>query len=236
MKIAHSVAASAPLASDTYFYKILPVYGLTKLVAISSDDSLRLIDAPTLRLDSNGILDHIHAGVTSLKAFGEHGALTAGRDGLVKCTDFRTKKITLEVSKEYVECHNDDVTDLSFHPSSPSFLLSGSTDGLLNLYDTTIADEDEALTQVFNHGSSIAHADFLSDDEIFALSHDEVFSIYDTRDYLSGDEHDFTHAFGDLRPHLQCEYIVGLVGSRSSAPVLGAGSHRFTIPIGFVHH
>lgn len=99
MKIAHSVAAFAPLAPHTYFYKILPVYGLTKLVTTSSDDSLRLIDAPSLQLDSNGLLDHIHAGITALKTFGEHGALTAGREGKVKCTDFRTKRITWELSK-----------------------------------------------------------------------------------------------------------------------------------------
>lgn len=146
----------------------------------------------------------------------------------------RDSRATRHHLLEYIESHNDDVTSLSFHPSSPSFLLSGSTDGLVNLYDITIADEDDALIQVFNHGSSIAQADFLSDDEVFALSHDEVFSIYETRDYLTGDEHDYTHAFGDLRPQLQCEYIADLVSSGLSGPVLGAGSHRFTIPINLV--
>ncbi|KAL8636658.1 MAG: hypothetical protein Q9228_005971, partial [Teloschistes exilis] len=87
---------------------------------------------------------------------------------------------------QYVESHSDDVTELAFHPSQTSCLLSGSTDGLINLYDTTITDEDDALIQVFNHGSSIAHADFLSDHEVFALSHDEIFSIYDLKDSPGG--------------------------------------------------
>ncbi|KAL8732797.1 MAG: hypothetical protein Q9181_003835 [Wetmoreana brouardii] len=124
---------------------------------------------------------------------------------------------------EYVESHSDDITDLSFHPSKPSVLLSGSTDGLVNLYDTTITNEDDALTQVFNHGHSIAHAGFLSDHEVFALSHDEIFSVYDSDD---DDTQDSAHHFGDLRPQLHCDYVVDLVNSHSTRPLVGAGSHR----------
>ena len=144
------------------------------------------------------------------------------------CRDSRAPKKPL---LEYVESHNDDITDLSFHPSNPSILLSGSTDGLVNLYDTTITDEDDALTQVFNHGSSIAHTGFLSDHDVFALSHDEKFSIYDTRDVdQDEDAPKSTHAFGDLRPQLQCEYVVDVVTSNSTEPILGAGSHRSAMP------
>lgn len=128
---------------------------------------------------------------------------------------------------QYVESHSDDVTDLCFHASHPSILLSGSTDGLVNLYDTTVTDEDDALTQVFNHGSSIAHTGFLSDHEVFALSHDEIFSIYDTNRSDHVEAPTPTYALGDLRPQLQCEYVVDLVSSGSTGPVLGAGSHRF---------
>lgn len=100
----------------------------------------------------------------------------------------------------------------------------------MNLYDTTIIDEDDALTQVFNHGSSIAHTDFLSDDELFALSHDEIFSIYQFTDsHEDGISHS-AHAFGDLRPQLQCEYIVDLVSSGSIGPVIGAGAYRSAHP------
>ncbi|KAL8923831.1 MAG: hypothetical protein Q9208_004392 [Pyrenodesmia sp. 3 TL-2023] len=110
----------------------------------------------------------------------------------------------------YVESHSDDVTDVSFHPASPSILLSGSTDGLVNLYDTAISDEDDALIQVFNHGSSIAHAGFLSEQELYALSSDEIFSIYETGDFKPDGDQKSTHAFGDLRPQLLCEYVVDL--------------------------
>ncbi|KAL8722688.1 MAG: hypothetical protein Q9225_000855 [Loekoesia sp. 1 TL-2023] len=137
----------------------------------------------------------------------------------------RDPRATKQPLLEYTESHNDDVTDLSFHPSNPSVLLSGSTDGLVNLYDTSISDEDDALIQVFNHGSSIAHADFLSNHEVSALSHDEILSIYDTGELHQDEAPQSVQAFGDLRPQLECEYIVDLVSSEASGPVLGAGSH-----------
>lgn len=141
----------------------------------------------------------------------------------------RDPRATKEPLLEYTESHNDDVTDLSLHPANPSVLLSGSTDGLVNLYDTSFSDGDDALIQVFNHGSSIAHADFLSDHEVFALSHDEIFSVYETGELDQDEGRQSVQAFGDLRPQLECEYIVDLVSSEASGPVLGAGSYRFAM-------
>lgn len=138
----------------------------------------------------------------------------------------------LKPFQSYVESHNDDVTELRFHPTLPRCLLSGSTDGLVNIYDISIADEDDALVQVQNHGSSINHAAFLSDSEFFALSHDEMFSVY----HLNNEQGDSTDesspapiVFGDLRPKLDCEYVVDVIPSGSSDGVdaiIGAGSHR----------
>lgn len=98
---------------------------------------------------------------------------------------------------------------LQFHPTRDNVLLSGSTDGLVNIYDTTIADEDDALLQVINHGS-IHHAGFLSTEAIYALSHDEVFSIHPITDPDSNKTEDEPSPvqFGDLRQPLQCEYVV----------------------------
>ncbi|KAI4104899.1 MAG: hypothetical protein L6R37_003023 [Teloschistes peruensis] len=211
----------------TFIYKVLPID--RELVSISSDDSLRVIDPHSLQWSSTDTLGQLHHGVTCLEAWRDRSVLTAGRDGIVKGTDVRSKRNIFGLSQgpespllslachgnliaagtelrnsqalvivwdsratsqpllQYVESHSDDVTELAFHPSQPSCLLSGSTDGLVNLYDTTITDEDDALIQVFNHGSSIAHADFLSDHEVFALSHDEIFSIYDLKDSPGGD-------------------------------------------------
>ena len=105
-------------------------------------------------------------------------------------------------------------------------LLSGSTDGLVNVYDTNISDEDDALYQVMNHGASISHAGFLSETEIFALSHDETLSIYRLAGPDDADPEMPPTVFGDVRPQLKCEYVVDLL-STSGQAVLGAGTHRY---------
>ncbi|KAE8151033.1 WD domain protein [Aspergillus avenaceus] len=123
---------------------------------------------------------------------------------------------------QYVESHNDDVTELQFHPTRHNVLLSGSTDGLVNIYNTTITDEDEALVQVINHGS-VHHAGFLSERAIYALSHDEVFSIHPATDPDEEGEAPNPVQFGDLRQPLNCEYIAQLcVGSQG--PYIAAGN------------
>ncbi|OAL72007.1 WD domain-containing protein [Trichophyton violaceum] len=131
--------------------------------------------------------------------------------------------------RQYVESHNDDVTEIQFHPSRPSILLSGSTDGLVNIYDTTVPEEEDALVQVVKH-SSIHHAGFMQDKAVYALSHDEMFSIHPV---TSADEDD-SHAdevkaaeFGDLRPVLKAEYVVQvLVDAAGSYVATGRSSDR----------
>lgn len=117
---------------------------------------------------------------------------------------------------------------LSYHPTQSSCLLSGSTDGLVNIYNTAILDEDEGLVQVFNHGASISHAGFLPESALYALSHDETLSIYDLanpEDDSSKDNPQNPIKFGDLRPQLGCEYVVDILPTNGGA-IVGAGSHR----------
>jgi len=128
---------------------------------------------------------------------------------------------------QYVECHNDDITELAYHPSRASILLSGSTDGLINIYDTTLADEDDSLIEILNHEASIHHAGFLTDTDVYALSHDEQLSIYRLTLPTGGDSPNDgpePTVFGDMRPRLSCEYVVD-VATTSGGVILAAGSH-----------
>ncbi|KAI9876579.1 MAG: hypothetical protein M1830_006179 [Pleopsidium flavum] len=125
---------------------------------------------------------------------------------------------------QYVESHSDDVTEIQYHPTYPKLLLSGSTDGLVNVYDTTIIDEEDALYQVINHGSSIHHAGFLSDMDVFVLSHDENLSMYRLADPDDGVEEPLPTVFGDLREPLRCEYVVDMLRTSQGAMV-GGGSY-----------
>ena len=135
--------------------------------------------------------------------------------------------------------NNDDVTDLHFHPSRRNHLLSGGVDGLVSIFDTDIGDEDDSLLQVVNHGP-IHKAGFLSEEVVFALSHDEQLSIHavtsDTEEVampLTGSSPDIAHAsandvspvhFGDLRRVLHCNYAIDVlqVGDKS---FVAAGTH-----------
>ncbi|KAJ5458420.1 hypothetical protein N7475_009808 [Penicillium sp. IBT 31633x] len=136
-----------------------------------------------------------------------------------------------EFRLQYVESHNDDITEtnhcigtlpvtggtqLQYHPTRSNILLSGSTDGLVNIYDTTVTDEDEALVQVINHGS-VHHAGFLSEHTIFALSHDEHFSVYPATDPDDAAQEPEPVHFGDVRDPLGCEYVAQLcVGTQGA--------------------
>ena len=84
--------------------------------------------------------------------------------------------------------------------------------------------------QITNHGSSIHRGGFLSKNELYALSHDETFSIYqfDASDEAETSTH--PHLFGDLRSQLDCDYVVDVVFSGNRMSIIGAGSHRYLSP------
>ncbi|KAI1819767.1 WD40-repeat-containing domain protein [Xylaria intraflava] len=126
---------------------------------------------------------------------------------------------------QYNEVHSDDITELNFHPSDHNILLSGSTDGLVNICDTRITDEDEVVIQTFNHDSSIHHAAFLNDTEVYAISHDERLALYNMAEgYGNGAA---TTDFGDMRAVLGCQYIANISAKANGAgAVIGAGAHE----------
>lgn len=55
----------------------------------------------------------------------------------------------------YWESHSDDVTAVRFHPEKFNFLVTGSTDGLLNIFNLLEPSEDDALLYSLNTESSV---------------------------------------------------------------------------------
>jgi WD repeat-containing protein 89 len=108
------------------------------------------------------------------------------------------------------ESHTDTITTLRFHPVRHNLLLSGSTDGLVNLFDVSQTTEEDAIIQIINnHKSAIHEAGFLwSSNFLFTLGTDETFSIYAMQNEDESVEEPKPKHFGDLRERLNCEYVV----------------------------
>lgn len=78
------------------------------------------------------------------------------------------------------------------------------------------------MVQVINHGS-VHHAGFLNDRTIYALSHDEVFSIHPATDPDEQSQDPQPVQFGDLRQPLGCEYVAQLCFG-GQQPYIAAGN------------
>lgn len=126
---------------------------------------------------------------------------------------------------QFVESHTDTVTEIRLHPARATALLSASTDGLINIFDITQSNEDDALYQVMNHKSALHHAGFLNNDDVFALGTDETLAVYRLQDPDEDvPEPDPLH-FGDVRESLDCEYMAGLI-RRGRDWFIAAGKYR----------
>lgn len=138
------------------------------------------------------------------------GALVAGGTELVGVDselhiwDWRSQ----ELVKSLVDSHHDDITDIKFHPTLTHYLMSGSTDGYVNVYDLRESDEDEALHQVINY-NSVHTCNFIRERRILVLSHMEtlLFSELNNADYENPQEPQ-PRDVGDLRVWPHCEYVV----------------------------
>ena len=111
MRLANLTATSIlSLPADSYIYKIVRVNG--HLAAISSDDSLRLIDATTLREIAGGVLKNVHDGVTCLQAVDQdpNSVVTAGRDAVVRGYDLRSGQKTMQLSDGQQTLENRNYT------------------------------------------------------------------------------------------------------------------------------
>jgi WD40 repeat protein len=135
-----------------------------------------------------------------------------------------------------VESHTDTVTSLELHPNLPTLLLSASTDGLINIFDTSKPDEEDALYQVINHRSAVAQAGFmLPSTDVYAFGTDETMGFYALQSQNEEEEEPAPKLFGDVREKLGCEYLAKMhwVGDDAyiAAGKHGEGQYLDLIPI-----
>lgn len=139
--------------------------------------------------------------------------------------DFRNPKAPV---RSYVESHTDTITALAWHPTQRNLLLSGSTDGLVSIFDAEVAEEEDALMQVLNPRSAVHCAGFLPDDQVYSLSTDEQFSIYGLDKMGTAEEEALPmKEFGDVREQLSCSYVIDIVQQPFlSGPVMAYGNNE----------
>ncbi|EZA57721.1 hypothetical protein DMN91_002428 [Ooceraea biroi] len=82
----------------------------------------------------------------------------------------------------YWDSHQDDITSLTFHPAKQTVLASGSTDGLINVFDLTQPSEDVALTHSLNTESSVDRLGWLTDDSLWCTTHTHALQLWNCED------------------------------------------------------
>ncbi|XP_055624240.1 WD repeat-containing protein 89 [Toxorhynchites rutilus septentrionalis] len=86
----------------------------------------------------------------------------------------------------YWECHSEDITNVRFHPTNPDLLASGSVDGLINVFDISHPNEDDAMKYCFNVEDSIErlnwHKNSNNKDSVSCITTTNNFHLYDVED------------------------------------------------------
>ena len=130
----------------------------------------------------------------------------------------------------YWSVHSDDVTSLQFHSQSQHRLLTGSTDGLVNILDLSKPEEEEALLSSYNSLDSVAEARWRGQgEEVVVRTHTEALQTWSP----STSRHQtFTRAdlAGGIRRAVEDHvYIVGLEVEEEEVEVV-AGSRYIPSP------
>lgn len=170
-----------------------------------------------------GILSMSHHSIRDKLAIGTE---LKGTDAVVSVYDSRSSNPLVS----YTDSHAEDITSLSWH-SSNNLLLSGGGDGIINVFDTTIIDEDDAVLQVFNHGSSIHVAQFIDKNEVLAMSHMETASLYKLSYNQEDVPRDEIKEYGDLRPKLAIDYAISFDSGNAEQAMLFAGSNSGSLSL-----
>ncbi|SCV05398.1 LANO_0H06612g1_1 [Lachancea nothofagi CBS 11611] len=176
------------------------------LIATAAEDSVKIFD---IRSNDSVATIKNQKSAPFLSLDSRHGLLACGTelsgvDAELHLYDIRSWQ---QPVRSLVDSHHDDITTIKLHPSDPNVLLSGSTDGYVNIYDLTQTEEEDALHQVINF-ASIHSSGWLSPNRIYALSHMETFGLFELNNKLEDSTEPKPMDFGDIRAPWDCNYVV----------------------------
>ncbi|XP_052233850.1 WD repeat-containing protein 89-like [Dreissena polymorpha] len=130
-----------------------------------------------------------------------------------------------ELMGAYSESHQDDITQVRFHGTQNDKLVSGSTDGLVCLFDLTADCEDDALLYTFNTCSTVCRIGWTGpgQDHVYATTHLDGLYVWDSE---MGDP---VLQWADLKAQLKgtpsIDYIVDCFTTSNDQMFAVAGTH-----------
>lgn len=151
------------------------------IAATSKTGSIYLFDTrsnsntPSLKIDSPSNLPYACLTVNNNGTILAAGTDLVKPDSYIQLFDLRNASTTPTI--EYIDSHSDDITTLLFHPLYPTVLISGSTDGLMNVFQVNETTEDDALQYTFTP-DSVSKIGVFGHDYVYVLSHIETLSIW----------------------------------------------------------
>ncbi|KAM9786966.1 WD repeat-containing protein 89 [Syngnathus typhle] len=133
----------------------------------------------------------------------------------------------------YSESHSDDITQVRFHPHDKDRLASGSSDGLVNVFDLRRGSEEEALLCTCKDDSAAVSVCWAEADgsHLLCLSPDEGLRLWDLRQ-LDTDRPLAVFSCPDVR-HLELvpggrrlDYLVGGAWLEGAGKLLVVGGDK----------
>ncbi|XP_052815464.1 WD repeat-containing protein 89-like [Mya arenaria] len=113
-----------------------------------------------------------------------------------------------ELMGAYSESHQDDITQVTFHPTKPNQLATGSTDGLVCVFDLSEDSEDDALSYTFNTCSTVARVGWCGAgrDHVYCTTHVDGVHVWDS---VEGDlVGEWTNIKEELKEDGGVDYVV----------------------------
>lgn len=80
----------------------------------------------------------------------------------------------------FFESHQEEVTDVKFHPNNQDLLASGSCDGLINIFDCKQESEDDALQYSLNTCDSVQKIKWHQNNRLSCITNTNDLHIYNT--------------------------------------------------------
>jgi WD40 repeat protein len=145
----------------------------------SDDRSVKIWDMRSLPvpIGSNHMLDDVSGVSCGLDGW----LMAAGCGTAINFYDLRMNSSGgIRKLGEYSDIHTDMITQIKFHPLRSTILTSAAEDGLICIYDTSVAAEEEAVMSILNTECPVRRYGFFGDnlEGLYSLSTVETASIW----------------------------------------------------------